>query len=205
MNRSNLWNAALVASILAVAGGLWRAGSSAAYANRAAPACCVAVIDLNMVLTSMDERKAREQELQDYIATLESPLRDMQAKVGQGQDDLKILPEKSPDWYTKREETAKLAMRLRAEGEVSKALVEDRRKQMHLALFAKINETAARYAKREGFQVIISNDSAVEIPQEAPENQVQAAMVGRRVIHADASVDISQAVAQMMNNEFKAR
>lgn len=207
MQTSRLWKWMFVSAAMIAAAGVWRMGSSPALADRAAlaPPCCVGVLNLNTVLEALDERKTLESELQEFISKQETNLKDMQAKVQQAEADLKILPEKSKDWFKKRDETALLAARFRAEQEVAKALVEDQRKRMHLSLFTKINEAAARYAKTQGFAVVITDDSGIDLPAELPEQQLQGAMVNRRVTFADPSLDISQGVSQMMNNEFKAR
>lgn len=208
MSESRAWRWALVGVGLAMSAGLWRISTQSASAERAsalAPACCVATIDLNSVLEALDERKERETELQNLIKDLQAKLDSQKKQAQQAQDDLKILPEKSKDWFAKREDAARLALRLRSEEELSKALVEDKRKQLSLELFNKIKDAAARYAKREGYALIVSSDMRAEIPDDAPEQQVQAAMVGRRVLFAGDGTDISQGVSQMMNNEFKAR
>jgi Skp family chaperone for outer membrane proteins len=191
----------------ALASGVWMLAASPAEARRAAmaPSCCAAVVDLNVVLESLEERKNLEKELQNFIATKEKELQDAQTKVQQAQEDLKILPERSADWFKKRDETAALMVQFRATTEVSRQIVEDKRKRMHLDLFSKIRDAAGRYAKQQGYSIVISSDATVEIPDQAPEREVQAAMVSRRVLFADANLDISQAVAQLMNNEFKAR
>jgi Skp family chaperone for outer membrane proteins len=206
-NRARGWNWTFLALGVTLSAGVWTLATNPAQANRAAtaPGCCVATLDLNVVIESLEERKTLETELQSFIGAKEKELQDMQKKAQQAQDDLKILPEKSKDWFAKRDEVAALAVQFRAAQEVGRQIVEDKRKRMHLDLFSKITDAATRYAQREGFALVISSDSKVEIPDQAPERDVQAAMVNRRVLHAEASNDISAGVAQMLNNEFKAR
>lgn len=208
MSEHGVWRWCLIIVGAGIGVGLWHAGHPQAEARRSAmlaPACCVATIDLNVVLEALDERKVRETELQDFIRVRQAKLEEMKKKAQQAQDDLKILPEKSKDWIAKREEAASLALQLRAEEELAKALVEDKRKGLSLELFNKIKDGASKYAQKEGYALVISNDARAEIPEDAPEQQLQAALVARRVLHASDTADISQAVALQMNNEFKAR
>lgn len=208
MNREYaIWRWSLVASLSALGLGVFLTGSKPAEARRLADSgtCCVATLDLNSVLENLEERKVRETELQALIAKYQEQLDEIKRLGQQAQDDLKILPEKSKDWEAKREEAVRLGMRLRGEEELAKALVEDKRKRLSLDLFNKINAAAAKYAQGNGFAVVINSDTRVEIPAEAPEQQVQAAMVGRRVFYRADATDISQAVAQAMNTEFQAR
>lgn len=206
MNEKTIWRWALIVCGGGIAAGIWNAGTPTADARRPpADKCCVATLDLNGVLGALDERSVREKELTGFIQSQQQKLDELKRQAQQAQDDLKILPERSRDWENKREEAIRLAMRLRGEEELAKALVEDKRKKLSLDLFTKIKAAAARFAEREGYSVVLSSDLAAEIPIEAPEQQVQAAMVSRRVMYRAESTDISPAVAQMMNTEFKAR
>ena len=117
----------------------------------------------------------------------------------------KVLPGGSPEGEAKAEEFVRLQMSLESETKLAKALIDNKQKKMHIDLFNKINDAARRYAEREGYQIVISSDADVRIPPTATEDQVQGAIVNRRVLFAAAPVEISAAVAQMMNNEYQAR
>lgn len=207
MNDNRIWRWALVACGGLIGAGLLNLGLTPADARRPAAAdkCCAATLDLNDVLGALDEREVREKELQAFIQSLQTKLEDLKKQAQQAQDDLKILPERTKDWKAKREDAIRLAMRLEGEDKLAKALVEDERKKLSLDLFNKIRDAAGRFAQREGYALVISSDSTVEIPLEAPEQQVQGAMVSRRLLYRADGTDISQAVGQMMNTEFKAR
>ncbi len=211
VNRDLLWRWTFLLVAAMATAGLWRAGGQQAQAERAAMStpCCIAVIDLNAVLSTLKERESREGELRTFIQSKESVLEAIGRQGKQLQTELedmrKILPSGSPEAESKAEELVRLQMNLKAETELSKALVENKQKRMHLDLFNKINEATKRYADREGYQIVISSDASFRIPNSATEDQVQSAIVGRRVLHASAAVDISVGVAQMMNNEFGAR
>lgn len=207
MNDNRIWRWSLVACGGLIGVGLLNLSLTPADARRPAAAdkCCAATLDLNAVLGALDEREVREKELQAFIQSLQTKLEDLKKQAQQAQDDLKILPERTKDWKAKREDAIRLAMRLEGEDKLAKALVEDERKKLSLDLFNKIRDAAARFAQREGYALVISSDSTVEIPLEAPEQQVQGAMVSRRLLYRADGTDISQAVGQMMNTEFKAR
>ena len=205
------WRWAFLAVATLAAAGLWRAGSQQAQAERAtfgAP-CCVAVLDLNSVLSSLAERESREAELRGFIQSKESKLEAIKKQGQQMQKELedmrKVLPPGAPEAEAKAEEMVRVQMNLKLESELSQALVENKQKKMHLELFTKINDAAKRYADREGYLIVLSTDAGFRIPGSASEEQVQSAIVGRRVLYASEPVDISTGVAQMMNNEFQAR
>jgi Skp family chaperone for outer membrane proteins len=206
MSEHRIWRWALVGSVALVGAGLLRATAPTADARRAAAAASpVATIDLNGVLSTLDERAVREKELQSLIQDQQKKLEDMQKALKQAQDDLKILPERSKEWDAKREDVIRQAMRLEGEEKLAKAIIEEKRKKLSLDLFGKIRDAAGRYAQREGLALVLNSDAAVEIPIDIPEAQAQSAMVGRRILFRADAADISQAVSQMMNTEFKAR
>ena len=206
-----LWRWSFLAVAALAVAGLWRAGSQQAQAERATlqTPCCVGVLDLNTVLSTLTERESRESELREFIQSKESKLDAIKKQGLQAQKELedmrKVLPVGSPEAEAKAEEAVRLQMTLKAESELAQALVENKQKKMHLELFTRINDAARRYAEREGLLIVLSSDAGFRIPPSATEEQTQSAIVGRRVLFAAEPVDISAGVAQMMNNEFKAR
>lgn len=207
MNEQRIWRWSLVACASLIGVALFNLGQPTAEARRppASDKCCPAVLDLNGVLTTLDERTVRERELNEYIQVQTTKLEALKKQAEQAQADLKVLPERSKDWETKREEAVILAINLEGAEKVAKGLVEDKRKRMSIDLFTKIKDAASRFAEKEGYAFVINSDFSVEIPPDMPEQQVQNAMVSRRLLYRAESTDISQAVAQMMNTEFKAR
>lgn len=205
------WRWAFLAVAALAAAGFWRAGGQQAQAERASfqGPCCVGVLDLNSVLSSLSERESREAELREFIQSKESKLDAIKKQGQQAQKELedmrKVLPASSPESDAKAEDAVRLQMTLKAESELAQALVENKQKKMHVELFNKINDAARRYAEREGLLIVLSTDTGFRIPPSATEEQTQSAIVGRRVLYAAETVDISTGVAQMMNNEFKAR
>ncbi len=204
------WRASALAAALLLGAGVWRLGGggtqpAAAERLELAASCCVASLDLNKALEKLDERTEREKELQAFVTTLEAELKKLSDQGKQAEEDLKILPQGSPEWRNKRDEAVRLAARLQAEREASQAIALDRQKRLQVDLFAKIKDAAARFAEREGFMIVIADDSAQTIPDNANDQQVQAAILGRRLIFASPATDISEGVARMMNTEFKGR
>lgn len=210
-NSDRFWRWMALGVAACAAAGLWRMGAQQASAQRPvyASACCVAAMDLNAVLSSLTEREAREAELKQFIASKQSRLEGIERQMMQVKKELdemqKVLPGGSPEGEAKAEEFVRLQMSLESETKLAKALIDNKQKKMHIDLFNKINDAARRYAEREGYQIVISSDADVRIPPTATEDQVQGAIVNRRVLFAAAPVEISAAVAQMMNNEYQAR
>ncbi len=163
----------------------------------------VAIIDINKVLNKLDEKTEREKELQGYFKSLGDSLEATKKDLDETRNSLGILPQNTPDFDAAREKVVRLTAKLRLDQEMSQALADERRMRMQLVLFNKIRSATQRLSKKEGYALVFSDDSNVEIPATATAEQIQAGVVGRRLIYADAAVDISEQVATMMNNEYK--
>ena len=100
------------------------------------------------------------------------------------------------------EEAVRLQYKLEFEGNLASRILQRQRTEMQLALFNKIRDAARAYADAEGFEIVLTTDHTAEIPANLGANEVNGAILSRRVIHASASVDITDAVAQRMNNQF---
>jgi len=205
MKIETLWRAVVLAGALIAIAGLWRLGAQQAVAQASGSSCCVATIDLNGVLSQLNERLDREAELQEFIDEREATLRERGERIQELETDLEILPPNSQDWREKREEILRERAAVRVERELATALAEEMQTLMQMELFAKINEAAAEYAQQNGFDLVLADDSQLQIPQpQNPEQlrQAQQLIVSRRVIYRSDTVDISADVARKMNVEF---
>lgn len=175
--------------------------ASAQVANRAAR---VAVIDLNKVLDQLDEKTFRERQLEGFLKGLEESVNEIGNQLKQAREELKILKSGTPAFIAKREEVLRLTARVQAEAQAAKVLAEEKKKTMQVDLYEKIGDATREFAKKNALDLVLVDDSKEKIPQDASPQQAQAAMINKRVMFAAADVDISDLVAQQMNNEFKA-
>lgn len=208
MRTERIWRAVLIGAIVFAGAGIWRLGAPTAEASNAtlnlAPGE-VATIDINKVLDNLDERVARETELKAFFTELENGVRAYEAELEQAREDLKLLQAGSQQFKNKRNQIVRLQLKIEGEAQLARALADERRKIMHMELFQKIVAATGEYADREGTCIVMNDDSNVEIPiDEISGNQLQAAIVGRRIIYACPDADISMFVAEMMNNQYRA-
>lgn len=201
--RSTFAALAVVGAVIASAAVLTSRPAAAETMLLAPQAQPVAIIDINKVLNKLDEKEAREKELQGYFKTLGDSLEATKKDLDTTRDSLQILPQNTPDFDAAREKVVRLTAKLRLDQEMSQALADERRMRMQLSLFNKIRSATQRLSKKEGYALVFSDDSNVEIPATATAEQIQAGVISRRLIYADAAVDISEQVATMMNNEYK--
>jgi len=81
----------------------------------AGPCCCVATLDLEVVLQLLEERAERETELRSFIEERLERIKALESRVEQLRADLDILPPNGPEWLDKREEVLRAEVELRNE------------------------------------------------------------------------------------------
>ncbi len=161
-------------------------------------------IDLNKVLDQLEEKTFRERQLETFLKNLEDGVNETGKQLKQARDELNILPKNTPSYFAKREEVLRMSARLQADAQAAKLLAEEKKKSLQVDLYEKIGAATAEFSKKNGYDLVVVDDSMEKIPEDASPQQAQAAMVNRRVMFASPDIDISDAVAAQMNNEFKA-
>lgn len=164
----------------------------------------VGTIDLNKVLDQLDEKTFRERQLEGFLKNLEDNVNERAKALKAGRDELNILIKGTPSYVAKREEVLRQTAQVQAEAQAAKVLAEEKKKTMQVDLYDKIGEATREFAKKNGYDLIVVDDSKEKIPEEANPQQAQAAMVNKRVMFAAADIDVSDQIAAQMNNEFKA-
>jgi Skp family chaperone for outer membrane proteins len=164
----------------------------------------VGSIDLNKILDQLDEKVFREQQLEKFLKGLEDNVNDKAKALKQGRTELDILVKGSPSYVSKREEVLRMTAQVQAEAQAAKVLAEEKKKSLQVDLYEKIGDATREFAKKNGYDLIVVDDSKEKIPEDANPQQAQAAMVNKRVMFAAADIDVSDQIASQMNNEFKA-
>lgn len=190
---------ALALAALIVSVGAWRAGANSAMST--ARPVTVATVDLERVINNLNELSDRQQELDSFVANLKAQVEAMDKELRDGQSALRILPPESEDFERKLVEVRRLTAKLEIEGRLTTTLIDERKGAIYADLFRKINDAASRLAKQGGYDLVLCNDSAGEVPRAPTEAQIRGMIVSRRLLHAGDSFDITEDLVQMMNNE----
>lgn len=195
---------------LAIALGIWQIATVRAEAAGAqqAPPTAVAVIDVGKVLDQLEEKRTRLADLEAFGQQLENRVADIDAERQKVLDDLDVLPKGTPQYYAKQDEAIHKQMELQSEKEFAQFRFNERKQRTKLELFNKILSAAGIYAQREGYDLVINDDRDLTIPDaqlgKMNDQSFQAFVMSRRVIYATDAVDITDEVAQHMNNNYKA-
>jgi Skp family chaperone for outer membrane proteins len=202
MNRQGKWIAALTAMVVATAALQWRAEARRAAAPSGRPTV-VAVVDIQRVINGLDELRDREGELAALGKELEARVEAVKLKLKDAEEALKVLPEGSPEFAQKFDELRRLTYDLPYEAKWAQQRIDEKRGEIYAGLFQKINDGAGRLARQSGFDLVLSSDGAAEIPARGTEENVRGMIVSRRVFFASESVDATDDLIAMLNNEHK--
>lgn len=197
------WAALCVATLGICA--LWNASTPSADANaitQTGRATNMATINVARVLELLEERTDREQELMGEISDREATINAMTEQLKAIRADLEVMENDTPQRREKVEEGVRLSMQLEFENNFATRVLEVQRKEMQLALFNKIKSATQAYAGAEGWDLVLVTDHETEIPASLGPNETRGAILSRRVLSVNESIDITDEVARRMNNEY---
>ena len=194
-----------IVAILAVVSmwGLTSPSAQARITSMLAGPTAVATIDIDAVLQQLDERATLEEELKALGAELENDVNTMKASAEEKQGDLELFEPGSADFQrTQRElQLADAEWRLRAE--FASRVIREQQTRLQRTLFNRILDASRDYAEREGWDIVLLDDSTEGLDPRMTAEQFSAFVATRGVVYRNDSVDITNAVATAMNNAFR--
>lgn len=202
MRNRGLWPILAAATAAAALPFAWRAVANNAMMAAPVPPN-VAVVNLESVINNLEELQTRQSELTSYRDQLVKKVGELETSADTLTSQLKVLPQNAPEFRKAQEDLARKQFEIRFERELAEELMARRRGDIQRELFNKVAEASRRLAQQRGFQLVLSNDSVVDI-LEGPESQVVRQVASRRIIYADQTLDISGELVAMMNNEWRA-
>jgi Skp family chaperone for outer membrane proteins len=161
----------------------------------------VAVVDLQLLIESLDERTQGQKELDELGTRLEKGVNDIRTELRARADEL----ETASDARARQlfEEIVRLQARLQAEEQYAQRIAAERLTRLKRDLYRKVLAAVENYSTTAGYSLVISDDSAAPLPNDGGLQALEASMISRTVLYARETVDITEAVANRMNTDFK--
>ena len=178
--------------------------TSAVAVNQRPPAqpTAVATVDLVRVLDELKEKGVLEERLQQSLSDRQAQLDDVVNKIKTAQADLETL---KPGTAAHREKIRQI-VELQAVGEARRNALQQiislEKGEMLKTIYEKINAAIAKIAERDGWDVVLLDDSGFPLPNQAPDRDMERAILTRSVLYKHNSVDVTSRVITLMNNEF---
>jgi len=164
----------------------------------------IAVVDISSVIDSLDEQTALEGELQKLIDEANTELQAQQGLVETLRSDLELLTPGTQAPTRKMLEIREAEVLLQTKQESLRAFIGEQTGSMLLRLYGKVRDAVAQIAERDGYDLILIDDSGVQLPAAGQQQQVLGFINGRRVLYASDGIDLTDMVTQFMNNRFNA-
>lgn len=201
-DQSGLFQWAVLLGIVFLAMGLLRSNTASVTA---APvkAPVIASVRISEVINGLDELKEREAELRLFIEDQKAGIKKIGEELQTLVDELNILPNGAAEKKEMVQKAMRLRLSLEVEGEISSQLIDQRRGEVYADIFTKITKSSQDLARREGYHLIIADDSGVEIKASTEQN-VRAGILTRRVLFSDPALDVTDDLVLTMNNAWKA-
>lgn len=196
MNRNTLAIGSMVIACVAVL---------AAFTSRrpAPPTAVIAVVNLENALKGLNERTTKEAELRTRLDEMQKKITDMETNIKEENENMKLMPE-GPDRRAALERLRRLAYSYEFEKGFSQRALTELEGEMLRELYLKIDETAERLAKRNGYTMVLASDESVTVPAGNPQDIMRTVSL-KRMLFVDPAHDVTAELITMMNNEYAAR
>lgn len=181
---------------------VWQAGANSA--RPPAQPTAVATIDIVEVIDQLTERTVREAELEANKNTRQEQVNEVIGQLQTLQEDLKLLNRGTDEYKDKIRQAMEMQAVVKARGDALNQILSIDRGDMIREMYTKITDATARIADREGYDTVLFDDSLFPISEGIPFADVYRSIVTRSVIYRHDSVNITDQVITLLNNEFTA-
>jgi Skp family chaperone for outer membrane proteins len=166
----------------------------------------VALVDLERLMAGLNELKDRNK-------TADAAREGYFQELKKIQEELKTMEINLKDNIPR--EATQERMNMRADILEKRQLLEFRTKRYDTLwdqqlgviirdLYTKTTRQIDAFAKREGFDLVLLDDRAIKLPEEAGMKDVNGLILNKRVLFASDALDITDRLVQVMNNEYAA-
>ncbi|RMH24802.1 MAG: OmpH family outer membrane protein [Planctomycetota bacterium] len=203
--RPNRINTLLPVMLILAAALAWHAGASTATMRPPAQPTTVATLDIVTVFEQLNERSTLEAQLKTRVEKRQSQLDEINKAIQAIQADLETTLKPGTDEYKER---VRQFMEQRAVAEARRTALQQiisiDQGAMRRQLYTKIQDAVKRIAERDGIDIVIFDDSVLPVPEDASDNDVYRTIITKGIIYRHNSIDLTQRVITLMNNEYAA-
>lgn len=186
----------------------WRAGATSAAKRPPATPTALAVVNLPSVLERLAERTVRQTELDDSAKSRQAQLDVLTQRIKAVEADLHpdtgTVKPGTKEYRDKVIELRELQVSVEARFKLLNQVLSFERGAVLRDLYLKIEVAVGKIAERDGYDLVMLDDTDFEIPQEAGQDDMNRAILSRSMLYSHASIDISDQVVRLLNNEFQA-
>ena len=174
-----------------------------ALAGRLAPSpTVVSTVDLPRVLDSLAEWQAEVDRSQAAAEQFQQDLRQRSEELEALDADLEVFVVGTPKHTEAQRLVKKASIDLRAFMGLADMQETRTKQRAMLRIYNHIRDASAELADRDGYGLVIMDDSAIPIPEDS--RDVLGDISARRVLYASSTLDITQMLIDYMNTQWRA-
>lgn len=165
----------------------------------------VAVVDLEFVITQLEEQAEFSRQIQIRGQEFQNERTQRQEQLKALSDELGLLQSGTEAYEKKAEEILRGTLEFDTWVKFTQRVVQ-RDQKLHIArMYDKTIEAASKIAEAQGFTILLYKATPQDNIEELKAEELAALIRTRKVLWASAQVDVTNRVIQQMNNEFQAR
>ncbi len=205
MLKASRLNTFLPIMLVLAAAVAWHAGANTAQRPPAQPTA-VATIDIVAIVDRLNERTHLEAQLEARRKAREAQLVEVRSRLEDIRNNIETVHPRGSDASKEaiREFMEQKAV-LDARGEALSQIMSIDQGNIRRQLFEKVVVAVKKIAERDSIDIVILDDSTFPLPDNNSSNlEVFRAIVSKSVLYAHPTVDLTDRVVTLMNNEFTA-
>lgn len=166
----------------------------------------IGIVDIGKLMNSLDELKARNEAVQARGAALADRLKQLESQIRDIETELKdVIPRTDVKRRSERlAEQFELRATLEARAKAYQQLINLENGDILMDLYTKVQDAAGNFARREGFDMIYLDDRAIRLPRAGTNEEYNDIIQRKRIIYANDSLDVTDALLTQMNNAYSA-
>lgn len=201
MNKfSKMISAAALA--IAVTAGVSVMSVSAQTAGSNPPPTRVATINIVRVFDSLNEKKGADADLELLGKRLDDKRKQLEQELERLRQELKDYKPDSDVFKETQENMLKKAMELRSQSEYMEQKLQLEQRLRTGQVYRHIVASIEAYSKQSGIIMVLVADE-IDITGSRTQAELLTKIAMRKVVYAHESLDITKAVIEKMNSEFK--
>ncbi|MDY7108806.1 MAG: OmpH family outer membrane protein [Planctomycetota bacterium] len=199
MHRRINWPAALLLALLA---GFVAYQTQAHRASASAPPAVVATVNIERLFQNLDERSAADTRLTALAEELDAETQRRQEEIERLNEELEIYAPGSQQHRELNEQIALKGYQLQAFLDFAMRKLDNEKSKFFRGLYDRIKQAVAATASENGYDVVFVDDSIVDLPRSATEEEMKRQISARRMLFATNQIDITDQLVERMNREF---
>lgn len=192
-----------IIAVAALAFALASGGALVAAANKPR-AVTVAVVDVQKVFNSLDEKASVEADITQQTESLQKQEQDKQTALKALQADLSVLVAGTKAYDDTQDKLENKAIEFKVWQQFNQRKLEHDKAARLEALYKKVVDAIGSIAKSSGYDLVLFKDNTGDIKGEN-QQQLAAMIQVRKVLYSAPDLDITDQVTQKLNNEWNNR